>query len=104
MARHDPPRPEGIADAGPPYRPATAILDPAAAPAAAPAALYRERREIEGAPAAPGTPPRGARMVPRGGTPEPVRREFRGLHAVRAVRRKPPLFAALPPSAQASPA
>src|SRR3954469_14016079 len=110
----------------------TTVLDPAAAPAAELAALYHERWEIEGALDELKTHLRGARMVLRSKTPELVRQEFWGLllahfavrglmheaalrgdedpdrlsflHAVRVVRRKLPLFAALPPSAQACPA
>ena len=120
---------EGVADAEPPYRLVTTILDPAAAPAAELAALYHERWEIEGALAELKTHLRGARMVLRSKTSELVRQEFWGLllahfairglmheaalradedpdrlsflHAVRVVRRKLPLFAALPPSTQA---
>jgi hypothetical protein len=123
---------EGIADAEPLYRLVTTILDPAAAPAAELAALYHERWEIEGALAELKTHLRGARMVLRSKTPELVRQEFWGLllahfavrglmheaalradedpdrlsflHAVRVVRRKLPLFAALPPSGAARPA
>jgi hypothetical protein len=123
---------EGVADAEPLYRLVTTILDPAAAPAADLAALYHERWEIEGALAELKTQLRGARMVLRSKTPELVRQEFWGLllahfairglmheaalrvdedpdrlsflHAVRVVRRKLPLFAALPPSGQARPA
>ena len=123
---------EGIADAEPLYRLVTTILDPAAAPAAELAALYHERWEIEGALDELKTHLRGARMVLRSKTPELVRQEFWGLllahfavrglmheaalradedpdrlsflHAVRVVRRKLPLFAALPPSGQARPA
>jgi hypothetical protein len=123
---------QGIADAEPLYRLVTTILDPAAAPAAELAALYHERWEIEGALAELKTHLRGARMVLRSKTPELVRQEFWGLllahfavrglmheaalradedpdrlsflHAVRVVRRKLPLFAALPPSVQACPA
>jgi hypothetical protein len=123
---------EGIADAEPLYRLVTTIVDPAAAPAAELAALYHERWEIEGALAELKTHLRGARMVLRSKTPELVRQEFWGLlrahfavrglmheaalradedpdrlsvlHAVRGVRRKLPLFAALPPSTQARPA
>jgi hypothetical protein len=123
---------EGIADAEPLYRLVTTILDPAAAPAAELAALYHERWEIEGALDELKTHLRGARMVLRSKTPELVRQEFWGLllahfavrglmheaalradedpdrlsflHAVRVVRRKLPLFAALPPSVQACPA
>jgi IS4 transposase len=110
----------------------TTILDPAAAPAAELAALYHERWEIEGALAELKTHLRGARVVLRSKTPELVRQEFWGLllahfavrglmheaalragedpdrlsflHAVRVVRRKLPVFAALSPSGQARPA
>ncbi len=123
---------EGVAEAEPLYRLVTTILDPARAPAADLAALYHERWEIEGALAELKTHLRGAQAVLRSKTPELVRQEFWGLllahfavrglmheaalradedpdrlsflHAVRVVRRKLPLFAALPPSAQASPA
>jgi Insertion element 4 transposase N-terminal/Transposase DDE domain len=123
---------EGLAEAEPLYRLVTTILDPAQAPAAELAALYHERWEIEGALAELKTRLRGARVVLRSKTPELVRQEFWGLllahfavrglmheaalkadedpdrlsfsHAVRVVRRKVPLFAALPPSAQARPA
>src|SRR3712207_1997499 len=123
---------EGIANAEPLYRLATTILDPATAPAAELAALCHERWEIEGALAELKTHLRGARMVLRSKTPELVRQEFWGLllahfavrglmheaalradedpdrlsflHAVRVVRRKLPLFPALPPSVQARPA
>src|SRR3954470_10647836 len=114
----------GIAGAEPLYRLVTTILDPAQAPAAALAALYHERWEIEGALDELKTHLRGARVVLRSKTPELVRQEFWGLllahfavrglmheaalradedpdrlsflHAVRVVRRKLPLFAALP--------
>jgi hypothetical protein len=123
---------ERVADAEPLYRLVTTILDPAQAPAAELAALYHERWEIEGALAELKTHLRGARVVLRSKTPELVRQEVWGLllahfavrglmheaalradedpdrlsflHAVRVVRRKLPLFAALPPSGQASPA
>src|SRR5205085_316719 len=123
---------EGVAEAEPLYRPVTTLLDPAAAPAAELAALYHERWEIEGALAELKTHLRGARMVLRSKTPALARQEFWGLllahfavrglmheaalradedpdrlsflHAVRVVRRKLPLFAALPPSGQARPA
>jgi hypothetical protein len=123
---------EGVADAEPLYRLVTTILDPARAPAAELAALYHQRWEIEGALAELKTHLRGARVVLRSKTPELVRQEFWGLllahfavrglmheaalradedpdrlsflHAVRVVRRKLPLFAALPPSGQACPA
>jgi hypothetical protein len=123
---------EGIADAEPLYRLVTTILDPAEAPAAELAALYHERWEIEGALAELKTHLRGARVVLRSKTPALVRQEFWGLllahfavrglmheaalrvdedpdrlsflHAVRVVRRKLPLFAALPPSGETRPA
>src|SRR5690349_14308592 len=123
---------EGVADAEPLYRLVTTLLDPAAAPATELAALYHERWEIEGALAELKTHLRGARAVLRSKTPELARQEFWGLllahfavrglmheaalradedpdrlsflHAVRVVRRKLPLFAALPPSGQARPA
>jgi hypothetical protein len=123
---------EGVADAEPLYRLVTTILDPAQAPAADLAALYHQRWEIEGALAELKTHLRGARVVLRSKTPALVRQEFWGLllahfavrglmheaalradedpdrlsfvHAVRVVRRKLPLFAALSPSGQACPA
>jgi Insertion element 4 transposase N-terminal/Transposase DDE domain len=123
---------EGVAHAEPLYRLVTTILDPAPAPAETLAALYHERWEIEGALAELKTHLRGARVVLRSKTPELVRQEFWGLllarfavrglmheaalradedpdrlsflHAVRVVRRKLPLFAALPPSGEAQPA
>jgi len=99
---------EGVADAEPLYRLVTTILDPAQAPAADLAALYHEHWEIEGALAELKTHRRGARVVLRSKTPDLVRQEFWGLllahFAVRVVRRKLPLLAAFPPSAQARPA
>src|SRR4051794_11516677 len=123
---------EGVADAEPPYRLVTTILDEAKAPAAELAALYHERWEIEGALAELKTQLRGARVVLRSKTPELVKQEVWGLllahfavrglmheaalqaaedpdrlsfsHAVRVVRRKLPQFATLPPSRQACPA
>jgi hypothetical protein len=119
----------GIAEAEPRYRLLTTLLDPAQAPAAELAALYHERWEIAGALAELKTQLRGARVVLRSKTPELVRQEVWGLllahfavrglmheaalradedpdrlsflHAVRVVRRKVPLFAALPPSSPA---
>jgi hypothetical protein len=123
---------EGVAEAEPLYRLLTTILDPRRASAAELAALYHERWEIEGALAELKTGLRGARVVLRSKTPDLVRQEVWGLllahfavrglmheaalradedpdrlsflHAVRVVRRKLPLFAALPPSGQACPA
>jgi IS4 transposase len=123
---------EGLAEAEPLYRLVTTILDPARAAAAELAALYHERWEIEGALAELKTQLRGAQVVLRSKTPELVRQEVWGLllahfavrglmheaalragedpdrlsflPAVRVVRRKLPLFAALPPSGQARPA
>ena len=123
---------EDVAGAEPLHRLATTILDPAKAPAAELAALYHERWEIEGALAELKTQLRGAQVVLRSKTPELVRQEVWGLllahfavrglmheaalragedpdrlsfsHAVRVVRRKLPLFAALSPSGQACPA
>jgi hypothetical protein len=123
---------EGIAGAEPLYRLVTTILDPAAAPVAELAALYHERWEIETALDELKTHLRGARLVLRSKTPELVGQEFWGLllahfavrglmheaalradedpdrlsflHTVRVIRRKLPLFAALPPSTQACPA
>jgi hypothetical protein len=120
---------EGVAEAEPLYRLVSSILDPAEAPAAELAALYHERWEIEGALAELKTQLRGAQVVLRSKTPALVRQEFWGLllahfavrglmheaalqadedpdrlsfsHAVRVVRRKLPLFAALSPSGQA---
>jgi hypothetical protein len=122
---------EDLAEAEPLYRLATTLLDPVQAPAAELAALYHERWEIEGALAELKTQLRGARVVLRSKTPDLVRQEFWGLllahfavrglmheaalkaeedpdrlsfsHAVQVVRRKVPLFAALPPSSQARP-
>jgi hypothetical protein len=123
---------EDVAGAEPLYRLVTSILDPARAPAAELAALYHERWEIEGALAELKTQLRGAQVVLRSKTPALVRQEVWGLllahyavrglmheaalkadedpdclsfsHAVRVVRRKLPVFAALSPSDQTRPA
>jgi hypothetical protein len=117
---------DGVADAEPIYRLVTTILDHEKAPAQELAALYHERWEIETALDEVKTHLRGADIVLRSKTPELVRQEFFGLmmahfairgimheaalkadedpdrlsflHAVRVIRRKLPLFLALPPS------
>jgi hypothetical protein len=119
---------DGVAGAEPLYRLITTILDPDHAPAHELAALYHERWEIETALDELKTHLRGARIVLRSKTPDLVRQEFYGLilthfavrglmheaalradedpdrlsflHAVRVVRRKLAVFAALPPSAE----
>jgi hypothetical protein len=119
---------EGVEEAEPNYRLATTILDPAAAPAQELAALYHERWEIEGAFDELKTHLRGAQIVLRSKTADLVRQEFYGLllahfalrglmheaalkagedpdrlsfvHAIRVVRRKLPLYGAIPPSAE----
>lgn len=121
---------EAVEDAEPVYRLLTSILDYRKAPAAELAALYHERWEIETALDELKTHLRGARIVLRSKTPELVEQEFYGLlmahfairglmheaalkagedpdrlsflHAVRVVRRKLPLYVAIPPSAQKS--
>ncbi len=121
---------EGLEDAEPLYRLLTTILDPEQARAEELAALYPERWEIETALDELKTHLRGARIVLRSKTPELVEQEFYGLllahfairglmheaalkadedpdrlsflHAVRVVRRKLPLFVAIPPSGQKS--
>jgi hypothetical protein len=118
---------EGMPEAEPAYRLATTILDWGAAPAEELAALYHERWEIEGAFDELKTHLRGAQMVLRSKTPDLVRQEFYGLmlahfalrglmheaalkagedpdrlsfvHAIRVIRRKLPLYGAIPPSA-----
>lgn len=110
------------------YRLVTTILDPAKAPAEELAALYQERWEIENALDELKTHLRGAQIVLRSKTPTLVRQEFYGLmmahfairglmheaackadtdpdtlsyvHAVRVLRRKLPVFSAIPPSGQ----
>ena len=121
---------EGVADAEPLYRLVTTLLDPTAAPAEELAALYHERWEIETALDELKTHLRGVRIVLHSKTPDLVRQEFHGLmmahfavrslihdaalragedpdrlsflHAVRVIRRKLPVFVALPPCGQAS--
>jgi hypothetical protein len=116
----------GIPDAEELYRLVTTILDPEKAPARELAALYHERWEIENALDELKTHLRGSKIVLRSKTPELVRQEFYGLmmahfairglmheaalkadvdpdelsfvHSVRVVRRKLPLFVAIPPS------
>ena len=117
---------EGIAAAEPLDRLITTIIDPASAPAPELAALYHERSEIETAFDGLKTHLRGRRMVLRSKTADLVKQEFYGLllahhairglmhgaaskagldadeisfvHAVGVVRRKIPLYAALPPT------
>jgi hypothetical protein len=121
---------EGVEGAEPIYRLVTSILDPEKAPAKELAALYHERWEIETALDELKTHLRGAKIVLRSKTPDLVRQEFYGflmahfairglmheaalkaqedpdrlsfLHAVRVVRRKLPVFSAIPPSAEES--
>jgi len=116
---------EGIEGAEPIYRLGTTILAPNQAPAEELAALYHERWEIETAFDELKTHLRGARIVLRSKTPDLVRQEFYGLlmahfairglmheaalqagedpdrlsflHAVRVVRRKLQVYAAIPP-------
>ena len=118
---------DGVAGAEPIYRLVTSLLDPEQAPAQELAALYHERWEIETALDELKTHLRGARIVLRSRTPDLVRQEFYGLlmahfairglmheaalaadddpdrlsfiHTVRVIRRKLPVFAAIPPSA-----
>ena len=119
---------EGVPGAEPLYRLATTILDPSQAPAQELAALYHQRWEIETALDELKTHLRGAKIVLRSKTPDLVRQEFYGLllahfalrslmqeaalkggedpdqlsflHTVRVVRRKLPLYGAIPPSGQ----
>jgi hypothetical protein len=121
---------DGIVDAEPVYRLVTTILNHEKAPATELAALYHERWEIETAFDELKTHLRGARIVLRSKTPDLVRQEFYGLlmahfavrglmhdaalkahedpdqlsflHAVRIVRRKLPVYSAIPPSAEKS--
>jgi hypothetical protein len=121
-----------VKDAEPIYRLITTILDPTQAPAQELAALYHERWEIETALDELKTHLRGAQIVLRSKTPELVKQEFWGLlmahyairglmheaalkasedpdrlsflHAVRVVQRRMARYAAIPPSAEESPA
>ena len=114
------------------YRLITTILDPKRAPAKELAALYHERWEIETSLDELKTHLRGAQIVLRSKTPELVEQEFWGLlmahfairglmheaalkadvdpdrlsflHAVRVVQRRLARYAAIPPSAERSPA
>lgn len=123
---------KGFKGAEPIYRLITTILDPAKAPAAELAALYHERWEIETALDELKTHLRGAQIVLRSKTPELVKQEFWGLlmahyavrglmheaalkadmdpdhlsflHSVRVVQRRMTRYAAIPPSAEESPA
>ena len=116
---------EGVTGAEPIYRLITTILDPELAPAHELAVLYHERWEIETALDELKTHLRGARIVLRSKTPDLVRQEFYGLmmahfavrglmheaaikadedpdrlsfvHAVRVIRRKLPIYHAIPP-------
>lgn len=116
---------DGVAGAEPIYRLITSLLDHESAPAMELAALYQERWEIETAFDELKTHLRGAQIVLRSKTPDLVIQEFYGLlmahfavrslmheaalkadvdvdrlsflHAVRVVRRKLPLFEAVPP-------
>ena len=119
---------QGVPGAEEVYRLITTILDAEQAPAAPLAALYAERWEIETALDELKTHLRGSKIVLRSKTPELVRQEFYGLmlahfairglmheaalkadidpdelsftHSVRVIRRKLPLFVAIPPSGQ----
>jgi hypothetical protein len=121
---------DGVEGAEPLYRLVTTLLDQSQAPATELAALYQERWEIETALDELKTHLRGARIVLRSKTPDLVRQEFYGLmmahfairdlmhqaalkanedpdrlsfiHAVRVIRRKLAVSAALPPSEEVS--
>lgn len=119
---------DGPAQPEPCYRLLTNILDPREAPAAELAALYPGRWKIETALDELKTHLRGNRLVLRSKQPELARQELYGLlmahfavrglmheaalkedlepdrlsfvHAVRVVKRKLPIFGAIPPSGQ----
>jgi hypothetical protein len=121
-----------VKGAEPIYRLITTVLDHTQAPAKELAALYHERWEIETALDELKTHLRGAQIVLRSKTPELVEQEFWGLlmahyairslmheaalkadedpdrlsflHSVRVVQRRMARFAAIPPSAEESPA
>ncbi len=123
---------QDVPGAEPIYRLITTILDPTQAPAKELAALYHERWEIETALDELKTHLRGAQIVLRSKTPELVEQEFWGLlmahyavrglmheaalkadedpdrlsflHSVRVVQRRMARFAAIPPSAEETPA
>jgi IS4 transposase len=123
---------QDVQGAEPLYRLITTILDPAQAPAKELAALYHERWEIETALDELKTHLRGAQIVLRSKMPELVEQEFYGLlmahfairglmheaalradedpdrlsflHSVRVVQRRMARYAAIPPSAEESPA
>lgn len=116
---------EGVPDAEPLYRLLTTLMDEHEVPASELAALYHQRWEIETALDEFKTHLRGRQIILRSKTAELVRQEFQGfllayftvrrlihdaalgadkdpdelsfLHAVRVVRRKLPLAAAIPP-------
>ena len=118
---------EGVEGGEPLYRLITTVLDDRKAPAQDLAALYHDRWEIENVFDEFKTHLRGRQAVLRSKTPELVEQEFYGfllahfaihglmheaalkadldpdrlsfLHTVRIVRRKLPVFAAIPPSA-----
>jgi hypothetical protein len=121
-----------VPGAEPRYRLITTILDPKQAPAKELAALYHERWEIETSLDELKTHLRGTQIVLRSKTPELVEQEFWGLlmahfairglmheaalkadedpdrlsflHSVRVVQRRLARYAAIPPSAEESPA
>jgi hypothetical protein len=123
---------DNVPGSEPLYRLITTILDPKQAPAKELAALYHERWEIETSLDELKTHLRGAQIVLRSKTPELVEQEFWGLlmahfairglmheaalqadedpdrlsflHSVRVVQRRLARYAAIPPSAQESPA